>query len=152
MLSATGVPREVTVRPHMPSFSQFQWVCYKKWQVEWEAQTGMAMPFDTIHLRKILSGVLSWTCEVKGNDRADTIDWREKQPSQAIVNQTLELFQGQHHWGNRSWERDGVERIWAFPSAYNIIPSWTELNCWYICLWTVHLEDRRRSRLAWRRL
>ena len=32
-----GLPREVTVRPHMPSSSQIQSVCYKKCKVEREA-------------------------------------------------------------------------------------------------------------------
>ena len=33
--------QEVIVRPHMPSASQIQWACYKKWKVGREAQAGM---------------------------------------------------------------------------------------------------------------
>ena len=40
-MPSAGLPQEVTVWPHMPSFWQIQWACYKKWKVEWEAQTGM---------------------------------------------------------------------------------------------------------------
>ena len=33
---------KIWVRPHMPSFSQIQWACYKKkWKVGWESRTGM---------------------------------------------------------------------------------------------------------------
>ena len=40
-MPSAGLPQEVTVRSHMPSSSQIQWVCYKKWRMEWEVQTGM---------------------------------------------------------------------------------------------------------------
>ena len=45
--------QEVTIRPHMPSSSQIQWACYKKWRVEREAQTGMqCQSVVDIHLWK----------------------------------------------------------------------------------------------------
>ena len=40
-MPSAGLPQVVTVRPHMPSSTQIQCACYKKWKVEWEAQTGM---------------------------------------------------------------------------------------------------------------
>ena len=33
----------MTVRPRMTLSSQIQWACYKKWKVEWEAQSGMCL-------------------------------------------------------------------------------------------------------------
>ena len=56
----------------MPSFSQIQWACYKKWKVKWEAQIGIVWMFD-IHLRKILWVYCPGHAGVKGNDRADRL-------------------------------------------------------------------------------
>ena len=52
--------------------------------------------------------------------RRSSLNGRER----AIVNQTNIGTVSKAMLGNLL--RDGVERIWAFPSAY--IPSWTELN------------------------
>ena len=81
------LPHEVTVRPPVSSSSQIQWACYKKWKVEWEAQTVMCQcPTSTFKN--------SCGCTV-----LDTPEWREmteqtdcmaKQPSQvACISEDL---------------------------------------------------------------
>ena len=75
----TGLPQEVTVRPHMPSSSQIPWGCYKKWIVEWESQTKMCrrstFPFQSSCGCTALD-MLEW------REMIEQIDWRTKQPSQ----------------------------------------------------------------------
>ena len=57
---------------YMPSFSQIQWACYKKWKVESEAQTGMCQ-FSTATFEKSYGGTVLDIAWVKGNDRADSL-------------------------------------------------------------------------------
>ena len=78
-MPSAGLPQEVTVGPHMPSSSQIQRARYKKWKVEWEAQTRMSQ--WSTYTFKSSSGctvldMLEW------REMTELIDWREKRPSQ----------------------------------------------------------------------
>ena len=68
-MPSAALPQEV--RPHMPLSSQIQWACYKKWKVEWEAQTGMSMV--DIHLQKLLHVYCPGQAGVKGSNWADRL-------------------------------------------------------------------------------
>ena len=60
-MPSAGLPPEVTVGPHKPSFSQVQWACYKQWKVEWEAaQTGMCQWSTSTFEHSV--GALPWAC------------------------------------------------------------------------------------------
>ena len=78
-MHSAGLPQEVTVGPHMPSSSQIQWACYKKWKVEWEAQTGMC---------RWSTSTFENSCEctaldmLEWRETTEQIDWRAKEPSQ----------------------------------------------------------------------
>ena len=115
-LKVTGLPQEVTVRPHTPSSSQIQWACYKKRKVERKAQT--ASVNGRHPSSETLVGVLPCVCRNEENDRAD------RQAGKAAVASGLGLrrsevlrslrhylrAQGQrHHIIDRMNER-GVER------------------------------------------
>ena len=63
-LSRPDCLKRVTVRPHMTSSSQMQWACYRKWKVEWEAQTGICR-WSTSTFETPVS-VLPWTCWSEG--------------------------------------------------------------------------------------
>ena len=78
-MPSAGLPQEVTVEARMPSSFQIQWACYRRWKVEWEAQTGICQIVD------IYPWTLLWVycpghAGVKGNDRSDRRVG--KQPSQ----------------------------------------------------------------------
>ena len=80
-MPSAGLPQEVTVRSHMPSYSQIQWACYRKWKMAWETQTGMY---------QWLTSTFQNSCGCTVLDMADwrettprQTDWRAKQPSQA---------------------------------------------------------------------
>ena len=70
--------QEVTVRPHVPSSPQIQWACYKKWKVEWEAQTGMCRwstsTFENFYGCAALD-MPEW------REMTEQIHWRARQPS-----------------------------------------------------------------------
>ena len=56
------VSRGDTESDHTSSYSQIQWACYKKWRVEWEAQTGMCRWSTKLHpSSKTPVSVLPWT-------------------------------------------------------------------------------------------
>ena len=69
-MPSDGLPQELTVRPHMPSSLQIQWACYKKWKVEWEAQTGLCR-WSTSNFKNSCGYRYAG---VKGNDRADRLE------------------------------------------------------------------------------
>ena len=52
-------------RSHMPSSSQIQWACYKKWKVEWETHTRMCQRLTSAFTKTPVS-VLPWTCWNEG--------------------------------------------------------------------------------------
>ena len=60
-MPSAGLPQEVTVILHMPSSSRIEWACYKKWKVEWEAQTGMCWWCHPPSKTPV--GVRPWTCQ-----------------------------------------------------------------------------------------
>ena len=66
-MPSVGLPQEVTFGPHVPSSSQIQSACYKKWygKPRLECVNGL------IHLRKLLWVYCPGHAGVKGNDRAD---------------------------------------------------------------------------------
>ena len=78
-MPSAGLPQDVTVGPHMPSSSQIQWACYKKWKVKWEAQTGMC-PCSTSTFEN------SYGCTAQDmpewREMTEQTDWRAKQPPQ----------------------------------------------------------------------
>ena len=63
----------------MPSSPQIQWACYKKWKVEWEAQTGICRwstsTFENSYGCTALA-IPEW------REMTEQIDWRARQPSQ----------------------------------------------------------------------
>ena len=70
-MPSTGLPQEVTVRPHLPSSSQIQWACYK-------VKSGMGSPdwnvlMVDLHLRNLLWVYCPGHAGVKGNYRADRL-------------------------------------------------------------------------------
>ena len=78
-MPSAGLPQEVTVGPHMPSSSQIQWACYKKWKMEWVAQTGMCQwPTSTF---KNSCGCTAMDMP-EWREMTEQIDWWAKQPSQ----------------------------------------------------------------------
>ena len=83
-MTSARLPQEVTFRPHMPSSSQIQWACFRKWKVEWEAQTGMCQ-WSTSTFEN------SWGCTAldmpEWRETTEQIDWRPKQPT--LVSQKL---------------------------------------------------------------
>ena len=78
LMPSTGVPQKVTVGPHMPSSSQIQWACYKKWKwnrkPKQECVNGQCPPSKTLWV--YCPGHVG----VKENDRAERLV--AKQPSQ----------------------------------------------------------------------
>ena len=78
-MPSTGLPQEVTVRLHMLTSSQIQWACYKKWKVEWEAQTGMCQWSTSTFENSTGCTALDMPEWREMNER---IDWRVDQPSQ----------------------------------------------------------------------
>ena len=71
-----GLPQEVTVRPHMPSSSQIQWTCYRKWKAEWEAQIGMSTSTFKHSCGYAALDMLEW------REMTEQTDWLAKQLSQ----------------------------------------------------------------------
>ena len=77
-MPSSGMPQEVTVGPHMPSSSQIQWACYKKWK--WnrkptqECVNGQCPPSKTLWV------YCPGHAGVKENDWAERL--AVKQPSQ----------------------------------------------------------------------
>ena len=61
-------------------FSQIQRACYKKWKVEWEAQTGMCQCSTSTFEESCRCTVLDMP---KSKEMTERIDWWSKQPSQA---------------------------------------------------------------------
>ena len=88
---------------------------------------GRSEAWDTTCGHKVtdIAPSIAWKREAWKEEALDDLPWKdERGPSS--MRRTWEPFQRQR-WGKLL--RDGVERIWAFPSAKR--PSWTELN------WTV---------------
>ena len=73
------LPQEVTVKPHRPSYSQIQLACYKKWIVEWKAQTGMCRWSTSTFENSSGCSALSLDMP-EWRDMTEQIDWRAKQP------------------------------------------------------------------------
>ena len=71
-MPSAGLPQWVTVGPHMPSSSQIQWACSKKWKVKWKVQSEMCQ-WSTFTIEN---------CECTALDMPEQTDWRAKQPSQ----------------------------------------------------------------------
>ena len=69
---------EATVRPPVSSSSQIQWACYKKWKVEWEAQTVMC---------QCSTSTFKTSC---GRTVLDTLEWRKWLSRQTV-------WQSNHH-------------------------------------------------------
>ena len=68
-------------RTHMSSHSQIQWVCFKKWKVEWEAQTGMWQ-----WSASTFKSSCGWTAldMPEWREMTEEINWLSKQPSQVV--------------------------------------------------------------------
>ena len=114
-MPSAGLPQEVTVTPHMPSSWQIQWACYKKWKMEWEAQTGMCQCLTSD--MKTPMDVLSWTCWNDGN-------WLSRQINHHkwLVSQKTEVMGGA--WDitctHKAWSR----QVWNFFLLNNL--PWKE--------------------------
>jgi len=63
----------------MPSSSQIQWTCYKKWKMEWEAQAGVCQ--WSISTFENSCGCTALDIP-EWREMTEQTDWREKQPSQ----------------------------------------------------------------------
>ena len=109
----TGLPQEVTVRPHMPSSSQIPWGCYKKWIEERESQTKMV----DIPLPKLLLVYCPGHAGVKGTDRANRLAGKATLTSGLLLGK-LEVLSLRHYlWAQSQGhhtidhlEERGVER------------------------------------------
>ena len=109
--------QEMTVRPQMPSSSQIQWDCYKKWKVEWEAQTGMRR-WST----STFENSCGCTAGVKGNDRAARLASKATLTSGLLLGRSEVLRNLRHYLqaqsqGSREWHKGihwspGGERLW----------------------------------------
>ena len=83
-MPSAGLPREVTVRPHMPS-------SYKKWKMEWEAQTGMHQWSTSTFINSCGCTTLDMP---ERRDMTEQTDWRTKQPSQvACFSENLKCWE-----------------------------------------------------------
>jgi len=116
-MPSAGLPQEVTIRPHMSSSSQIQWSSYKKWRVEWEAQTEMSEWSTSTFKTSCGCTALDMP---EWRETTEQIDWRANHPSQVFafreiwsVEKLETLPAGtkprtSHHWshgGERLWKR-----------------------------------------------
>jgi len=97
------LPQEVTVRPHMPSLSQIQWACYKKWRVEQEAQTGMC--------RKLLGMCCPGHAGVKGNDWADRLAGKANLTSGLLLGRSEVLRSLRHYLRAQSQGHHSIDHL-----------------------------------------
>ena len=115
--------RQVIVRPHMPSSSQIQWACYKKWKVEWEAKTGMCR-----WSRSTLESSCRLYCPghagVKGNDRADRLAGKATLTSGLLLGRSEVLRSLSHYlraqiqditpsiaWSREAWKEEALDDL-----------------------------------------
>ena len=98
---STGLPQELTVRPHMPSSSHTELASYKKWEVEWEAQTGTCQCSTSTFENSCGCSALAvprWREMTAWKEEAlSDFPWKDE-GGLSSVRRTLELFQ-RHRWG-----------------------------------------------------
>ena len=100
-MPSAGLPQEVIVGPHMPPSSQIQSACYKKWTVEWEAQTGMCQWSTSTVENSCGCTVLDMP---EKREMTKQIDWRAK------ATLTSGLLLGRS-WGAQSQGHHIIDRL-----------------------------------------
>ena len=84
----------MTVGRDMPSSSQIQWACYKKWKVKWEAQTRMCQWSTSTFKNSCGCTALDMP---EWRETTEQINWWAKQPSQVAC-----VLEDQKCWG--AWD------------------------------------------------
>ena len=107
LMSYAGLPPEVT--DHMSSSSQIQWVCYKKWKVEWEAQTVMCEWSTSIFENSCWCTALDMLVWMEITEQKD---WQVKQSSQvACFSEDLKCWGALRHYLQA--QSQGHYTIWS---------------------------------------
>ena len=106
-MPSAGLPQEVIVGPHVPSSSQIQSACYKKWygKPRLECVNGL------IHLRKLLWVYYPGHSGVKGNDRTDRLAGKATLISGLLLGRSEVLRSLRDYLWAQSQEHHTVDRL-----------------------------------------